>query len=176
MGSLACWQRKMECLLVCVCVCVGAVVCTCLSGGASDESRTLPQYFVWVYLFKRVVASSRNTACACAFVSEEGEECPARTQLSKHIPVSCLAPLLSRRNNFTWIYLFILPRPGPTSSIGFVVHVLRCWGNRREEDKKERLEGNTSHPLIISFSCRQEAPAIHLPILGPESLQHKRCR
>lgn len=101
---------------VCVCVCGGGRV-RMFEWGASDESRTLPQYFVWVYLFKRVVASSRNTACACASVSEEGEECPARTQLSKHIPVSCLAPLLSRRNNFTWIYLFILPRPGPTSAL-----------------------------------------------------------
>lgn len=91
---------------MCMCVCGGGCV-HMFEWGASDESRTLPQYFVSVYLFKCVVASSRNTACACAFVSEEGEECPARTQLSKHISVSCLAALLSRRNNFTWIYLFI---------------------------------------------------------------------
>lgn len=74
----------------------GMCVCHTHTHIPSDESRTLPQYFAPVYLFKCVVASSRNTACACVFVSEEGEECPARTQLSKHIPVSCLAPLLSR--------------------------------------------------------------------------------
>lgn len=126
LGSLACWQRKWNVFwYVCECVCARAclVVCTFLSEGVSDESRTLPQYFASVYLLKCVVASSSGTACACVFVSEEGEECPARTQLSKHIPVSCLAPLLSRRNNFTWIYLFILPRPGPSSRIGIVAHV-----------------------------------------------------
>lgn len=109
----------------------GMCVCGCVhtfewgwwgGGGVSDESRALPQYFASVYLFKRVVASSRNTACACVLVSLQGEECPAPTQLSKHIPISCLAPLLSRRNNFTWIYLFILPRPRPSFRIGVVVH------------------------------------------------------
>lgn len=107
-----------------MCVCVCGCVHMFGAAGVSDESRTLPQYFACVYIcFKCVVASSRNTACACVFVSEEGEECPAPTQLSKHIPVSCLAPLLSRRNNFTWIYLFISPRPGPSSHIGIVARV-----------------------------------------------------
>lgn len=141
-----------------------------------------------------MVASSRNTACACVFVSEEGEECPAPTQLSKHIPVSCLAPLLSRRNNFTWIYLFISPRPGPSSHIGIVVRVPhhptppppRCpitkksaWQTTlgtfkrrtRRKHKKGWKKTPTHSSLITSFFCLKEAPAIRLPVLGPESLR-----
>lgn len=170
--------EEMECLLVCVCGCAH------MSGAVSDESRTLPQYFVPVYLFKCVVASSRNTACACVFVSEEGKECPARTQLSKYIPVSCLA--FSCQNEITshgLIYLFyrtldhhlasalscMSPRcPKTRKVLGKLL-----WEPSKAEQggRKVGLEEKTYELLFNHLIFLLEVPMVHLPILGPESLR-----
>lgn len=86
--SLGMLAEEKECRTVCVC----AHVC----GGVIDESRTLPNILcLYICLKVRWHPKGPQHMCMCALV--EGEECPARAQLSKHVPVSCLsAPLMEK--------------------------------------------------------------------------------
>ena len=84
---------------------LGMCACTCLRG-VMDESRTLPNIpCLYIYLNAWWHPKGLQHVCVCVFMSVEGEECPARAQLSKHVPFSCLpAPV---REITAWIYLSI---------------------------------------------------------------------
>lgn len=120
LGMLA---EEMECLLVCVCVCG----CVHMFGaaGVSDESRTLPQYFACVYICLNVwwhPAGIRPVpACSCQRRARNAlpqHNCP-NTSPSAVSPLSCQDEITSRG----FIFLFISPRPGPSSHIGIVARV-----------------------------------------------------
>lgn len=94
--------------------------------------------------------------------------CP-NTSPSAVSPLSCQDQITSHG----FIYFFHhAPDHHPAPALSCVS--LRCPKTKKALGKllrepsggrKERLQENTSHSsLIISFSCRQEAPAIRLPI------------
>lgn len=89
--ALACWQRKQN---------VTRYVCVHMFVGGNGRVNNPTQYLVSVYLFKCAVvfkwAAAHAEMCVSALV--EGEECPGRVQLSKHVP-SAVSPLPSWRNN-----------------------------------------------------------------------------
>lgn len=75
----------------------GMCVCTCL-WGVMDESRTLPnilRLYICLNAWWHPKGLQHVCVCVCALV--EGEECPARVQLSKHVPVSCLSAPLTEK-------------------------------------------------------------------------------
>lgn len=88
--SLGMLADEMECPLVCV--------CAHMFVGGRARVKHQAQCCATVYLFKCAMASKIYGKCACLFASVQGEEeCPARVQLSKHVPVSCLpAPVTEK--------------------------------------------------------------------------------
>lgn len=184
--------EEMECFLVCVCVCG----CVHMFGaaGVSDESKTLPQYFACVYICLNVwwhPAGIRPVpACSCQRRARNAlpqHNC-LNTSPSAVSPLSCQDEITSRG----FIYLFhrapdrhltsalsrVSPPPHPTPP-SLPYNEKSAWQTTlgtfkrrtRRKHKKGWKKTPTHSSLITSFFCLQEAPAIHLPILGPESLR-----